>query len=123
MLTSSPAALARLRRLCAAVERVATGSPVAIRDFDVAQGAEQSLVAAVADCLSFGKLHHNATHRRNYAQIMRRFHRALDSAANVVKPNIKRPGNGRRAPKKCVAHSYANLAGPMMILVRPVEMR
>lgn len=74
-----PAAmLARLRRLHGTVGRMAEGAPELIENPEVARGLEQSLLAALLDCLTHGGERNGERFPPREAKVMRRFHELLE---------------------------------------------
>jgi AraC-like DNA-binding protein len=76
--TPKPDAMAKLIRLHAAVGRLAEDAPEIIADPATAQGLEQSLIAAMVNCLDTTDVLEDSAARRRHQLIMRRFHRVVE---------------------------------------------
>jgi AraC-like DNA-binding protein len=82
ILTSPPAAMRALQFLHASVADVAQRSPAILAVPAVARAIEQSLVAAMIDCLSTSTMDENRMAHRHHHAIMRRFHENLEQSPN-----------------------------------------
>jgi AraC-like DNA-binding protein len=78
----SPAAMARLQRLHAAVSTLAEDAPDILTNPEAARGAEQSLVEAMVACLSEKETRADSAAQRHHAMIIRRFRRLLEDNPN-----------------------------------------
>jgi AraC-like DNA-binding protein len=76
--TPPPAALARLQDLHAAAGLLAEDAPAVIAQSEAAYGLEQALIGAMVSCLGAGEVHEDRSAVRQHAQVMRRFHRAIE---------------------------------------------
>jgi AraC-like DNA-binding protein len=78
ILTPSPCALAKLRRLHEAAGNLAEDAPTVLATPGAARGLEQALLEAVTKCLHGAEPHEDKAATRQHAAIMRRFHRTIE---------------------------------------------
>jgi AraC-like DNA-binding protein len=77
-ITSSTGAMAKLRRLHAAVGDLAENAPEIISNPDAARGLEQALIEALFNCLACGERRDPSLAQGQHAILMRRFHRVVE---------------------------------------------
>jgi AraC-like DNA-binding protein len=78
IVTPSPSAMAKLRRLHSAAGQIAEDAPEIIANPEAARGLEQALIEALVGCLGEGRVHENRSAQRHHATILRRFRRAVE---------------------------------------------
>lgn len=74
----APHAIGRLRRLHAAVGRLAEEAPEIVANPEAARGMEQALIGAMLDCLADEPLHPDRAAQGQHAVVMRRFRRIME---------------------------------------------
>lgn len=79
MVSPSPGAMAKLRRLHGSVGMLAEAAPELIAHPEVARGLEQTLILAMVACLNTGKVHEDRSAQRRHQAIMRRFFALLEA--------------------------------------------
>jgi len=78
ILTPSPSAVAKLRRLHAAAGRLADYAPEILAHPEAARGLEQALIEAWVGCLGEGEVREDRSAERHHSLIMRRFRKAVE---------------------------------------------
>jgi AraC-like DNA-binding protein len=78
LITSPPAAMARLQRLHAAAGQLAEDAPDILANPEAARGLEQLLIHALVDCLGIGEVSENSLAQGQHAIVMRRFRRVVE---------------------------------------------
>ena len=78
LVTTSVAAMERLRRLHAAAGCLADEAPEIIANLEAARGLEQTLIEAMIGCLGHRQEHENTLAQGQHLIIMRRFRRVLE---------------------------------------------
>ena len=74
----APGPLRRLRRLHAAVGRLAEEAPEIVANPDTARGMEQALIGAMFDCLTDQPVREDSAAQGQHAVVMRRFRRIIE---------------------------------------------
>src|SRR5262249_12533793 len=77
ILTPSPSAVAKLRRLHEAGGNLAEDAPAILAQPKAARGLEQALIEAILDCVG-GQVDEDRAALRHHEAIMRRFHRVVE---------------------------------------------
>jgi AraC-like DNA-binding protein len=117
-------ALEKLQRLHAAAGHLAENAPEVIANPEAARGLEQSLIEALAGCLSTGDTSEERSARRRHEIIMRRFHQVImeqpDQAIYV--PEIcKAIGVAERTLRLC-CHEQLGISPKQFLLARRMQM-
>lgn len=119
-----PGALRKLQRLHAAVGHLAENAPEVIANPEAARGLEQSLIEAMAGCLSTGDTCEERSARRSHELIMRRFHRVIAEQPDqaIYVPEIcKAIGVAERTLRLC-CHEQLGISPKQFLLARRMQM-
>jgi AraC-like DNA-binding protein len=82
IITPRPEALAKLRRVHAAIGSISRDAPELIADSEAARGLEQTLMQALIGCLDDGQIQEQTPSQQRHHAIMQRFHAVLDAESD-----------------------------------------
>lgn len=93
VVSPSPIALARLKRLHRSAGELAEDAPSVLANPQAARGLEQALIGALVDCLGDSQVREDRAPLRQHAKIMRRFLQTIEA----------RPDEALYIPELCTA--------------------
>jgi AraC-like DNA-binding protein len=123
ILTPSPSALAKLRRLHEAAGDLAEDAPAVLAQPEAARGLEQAMIEAMLDCIG-GQVEEDRAAQRHHAAIMRRFHRIIEEHLDeplYVPELCKEIGTSIRTLNAC-CHDHLGMGPKHYLLLRRMHM-
>jgi AraC-like DNA-binding protein len=124
IVTPTPSAIARLRRLNSAAVDLAEDAPTVLAHPDAARGLEQALIEAMMRCFESGEAHEDTAAQRQHALIMRRFHRVVEEHLEeplYIPELCKEVGASERTLNTC-CHEHLGMGPKHYLLLRRMHM-
>lgn len=124
LVTPSPSAISRLRRLHSTAVQLAQDAPAVLAVPEAARGLEQALIGAMVHCLDSGETREDSAAQRQHASIMRRFHRIIEERVDdplYVPELCKEVGTSERTLNTC-CKEHLGMGPKHYLLLRRMHM-